>query len=171
VVAETAAALLYLVAVGETPPDLIAGLASHLETRFKLSVAALPPLQPDRASYNPERRQFEADRLVQYIRQQAAVLVQDPRTRLIGITPYDLYWERMSDRWTFTFGVRQDNRVAVVSYARMDPANLGEPHDEHHESAISLPRRISKGAALIQDRAERHFNFVFAAGTCHWLAR
>lgn len=41
-----------------------------------------------------------------------------------------MYMKAMRDRWRFTFSLRsRDRRVAVVSYARMDPKNLGEPAD------------------------------------------
>ena len=50
--------------------------------------------------------------------------------RVIGITAFDMHMEAMRDRWLFTFSLRSpDRRFAVVSFERMDPANLGEPAD------------------------------------------
>jgi predicted Zn-dependent protease len=57
-------------------------------------------------------------------------LAKNPRTRVIGITPYDMYMEAMREQWAFTFSLRSaDQRLAVISYARMDPANLGDVPD------------------------------------------
>ena len=59
------------------------------------------------------------------------VLAKSPRTRLIGITPLDMYIEAMRTQWLFAFSTRStDQRYAVVSYARMDPTHLGEARND-----------------------------------------
>ena len=144
-----ASTTLYLVPIGETPPDLLPELAGHFRSAFGLSVTALPQLPPDPAAYNPDRRQYEADRLVEYLRRVQPELAHDARARLIGITGYDLYWDEMRDRWIFTFGVRDaDNRVGIVSYARMDPAHLGEAPDEQRLRS-RLRKMLTKDVGLM----------------------
>jgi predicted Zn-dependent protease len=58
-------------------------------------------------------------------------LARDARTRLIAVTAEDIYMTEMKNQWRFTFSLRDhDDRFAVVSYARMNPANLGDPAGE-----------------------------------------
>ena len=74
---------------------------------------------------------MSADRLIQAVRFRYRTLVKNPRTRVIAVTPYDMDTEAMRDQWRFTFSLRSsDQRMAVVSYARMDPAKLDGRPDE-----------------------------------------
>jgi predicted Zn-dependent protease len=123
---------LYLIAVGEAPADLMSTLAENFHERYGLSVEVLPTMQVDNSAFDGERRQFEGMKLIDHIAMQHLDLVRDRRTRIIGITPYDLYMETMRDKWAFTFGVRHNtNQVAIVSFARMDPMNLGQARDDN----------------------------------------
>ena len=121
---------LYFVAIGEVAPDTINGLVSHFRVKFGVSIKTLPPLGFDQATFDRQRSQVVADRLIQAVRVRHATLAKNPATRVIGITPFDMYMEAMR-QWAFTFSTRTaDRRFAVVSYARMDPANLGDaPND------------------------------------------
>jgi predicted Zn-dependent protease len=121
---------LYLVAIGEVPLDLINGLVSHFQMKFGVSIRTLPPLGFDQVTFDRQRSQVVADRLIQAVRFRHATLAKNPKTRVIGITPYDMYMEAMREQWAFTFSMRTaDRRLAVVSYARMDPAHLGDVPD------------------------------------------
>jgi predicted Zn-dependent protease len=119
---------LYLMPIGDSG-SLLDDLASQVKLRFHLAVTVLPQRSPDRAAYNDFRRQFEADKLLESVRQAQPTLANDPDVRLIAITPYDLYWNGKPE-WRFTFGVREENRLAIISYARMDPVNLGDPPND-----------------------------------------
>jgi predicted Zn-dependent protease len=119
---------LYFVAIGEVPPVLLDEMVAHLHQKFGLSITVLSRLPFDRVTVDPLRSQIIADELIAAIRRRYASLVRDSRARVIGITAYDIYSEAMANRWTFTFSLRNsDDHVAVVSYARMNPANLGDP--------------------------------------------
>src|SRR5437667_11864713 len=103
-------------------------LVEHFHERFGLPVEALSTMQAENAAFDLERRQFGAMQLIDYIALQHLDIVRDRRTRIIGITPYDLFSEPLRDKWAFTFGVRHNtNQVAIVSFSRMDAINLGEP--------------------------------------------
>lgn len=122
---------LYFVAIGDVPVDMIDGLVSHFQTKFGVSIRTLAPLAFDRVTFDRQRSQVVADRLIQAVRFRYPTVAKNPRTRVIGITPLDMYMEAMREQWAFTFSMRSaDRRFAVVSFARMDPTNLGEaPND------------------------------------------
>ena len=64
------------------------------------------------------------------VRSQHPTLIRDPRTRVIAVTAQDMYIKRR-ESWRFALSLRSnENTIAVVSYARMDPANLGNTPDE-----------------------------------------
>ena len=96
-----------------------------------------------------QRFQVVADELIRAVRVQHAALMKNPRTRVIAITPFDMYMLAMRDEWRFTFSLRsRDQRVAVVSYARMDPAKLGQVQDATLLES-RLRKMISKNIGII----------------------
>ena len=99
-------------------------LRRYYRGQLGIDVPLLPELVPDRAAWSPDRRQWSAEGLAEQVRQ--AVGNQD--AVVIGITGDDIYLRRRA--WQFAFGWRADNRVAVVSYARMDPRFFKEPADD-----------------------------------------
>lgn len=138
--AQTTKPELYFVAIGEVPADMIVGLVSHYQTKFGVSIRTLSPLGFDQVTFDPERSQVVAERLIQAVRFRYPTLAKKPQTRVIGITPLDMYMDAMREQWAFTFSTRSpDRRFAVVSYARMDPTNLGAAPNE-----ILLRSRLRK---------------------------
>jgi predicted Zn-dependent protease len=139
---------LYLVPIGDVPPELMEDLASHLETRFRTRITSLSPLAFDRATFDPQRRQTVADDLIAAVRRRYTTLARDDRARVIGVTPFDMYMQEMADQWAFTFSLRSDDgRFAVVSYARMNPVNLGEsPDDERLRTR--LRKMVTKNVGI-----------------------
>lgn len=122
---------LYFVAIGDVPAGMMGALVPHFEEKFGVSIRTLSPIGFDRVTFDPERSQVVADRLIQAVRYRHATLAKNPSTRVIGITPLDMYMEAMREQWSFTFSMRsRDRRFAVVSYARMNPVNLGEAPDD-----------------------------------------
>jgi predicted Zn-dependent protease len=140
---------LYLVAIGEVPGDMIDRLVSYIQTRFQIPIRTLSALEFDGQMLDRQRFQVVADELIRAVRVQHATLVKNPRTRVIAVTPFDMYMQAMRDQWKFTFSLRsRDQRVAVVSYARMDPVNLGQAPD----AAVletRLRKMISKNIGIV----------------------
>jgi predicted Zn-dependent protease len=124
-------------------------LVEYFHERFGLPVAALSTMQAENAAFDLERRQFGAMRLIDSIALQHLNIVRDRRTRIIGITPYDLFSEPLRDKWAFTFGMRHNtNQVAIVSFSRMDPMNLGEPRNDSRLRE-RLRKMLTKYVALM----------------------
>ena len=122
---------LYFVAIGSVPGDMLDGFVAHFQAKLGVSSKVLTPLGFDQVTFDAGRSQMSADRLIQAVRFRYPTLVKNPRTRVIAVTPYDMYMEAMREQWRFTFSLRSsDQRMAVVSYARMDPAKLDGRPDE-----------------------------------------
>jgi predicted Zn-dependent protease len=100
-------------------------------------------------TFDPVRSQTVADELISAIRQRYATLARDDRARVIGVTPDDMYMQAMRNQWLFTFSLRNsDDHFAVVSYARMDPARLGEPRDEDRLTT-RLRKMVAKNIGIM----------------------
>jgi predicted Zn-dependent protease len=122
---------LYFVGIGTVPAEMVDDLAAHFRDKFGISIQTLVPLGSDRLTFDAQRSQAIADRLIQAVRFRYPSLAKNPRTRIIAITSSDMYMEEMREQWAFTFSLRSDDRrMAVVSYARMDPETLGAAPDE-----------------------------------------
>jgi predicted Zn-dependent protease len=140
---------LYFIAVGDVPDQMMRELVAHFQSSLKVPIAVLPALAFDRTTFDPVRSQVVADRVISAMRIRHATLARDPRTRVIGITHYDIYMKATERTWAFTFSLRsEDHRLAVVSYARMDPANLaGRPNDDLLKSR--LRKMIAKNIGIM----------------------
>ena len=79
-----------------------------------MEIEILPELVADRGAWNEDRQQWSGEGLAEQIRQ----TVGNQDAVVIGITGEDIYLR--SENWQFAFSYRTDDRVAVVSYARMD---------------------------------------------------
>jgi predicted Zn-dependent protease len=119
---------LYFISIGEVPTDLLKQMVSHFQERFGVRITVLPTLSFDRVTFDPVRSQLVADELIAAVRMRYPTLARNPRTRVIAITPYDMYMRATQDTWRFTYSLRShEDHFAVVSYARLDPAQLGPP--------------------------------------------
>jgi predicted Zn-dependent protease len=82
----------------------------------------------DRTTFDSRRSQVSAEKLIQAVRVRYPKL--DSRSGVIAITPLDMYMEGVP-QWRFAFSMRsREVRLAVISYARMDPQNLGAAPDD-----------------------------------------
>jgi predicted Zn-dependent protease len=95
-------------------PDLLEYLRSYYKEQLNLEIEILPELVVDRGAWSDVRRQWSAEGLAEQVRQ----TVGNQDAVVIGITGEDIYLR--SENWQFAFSYRADDRVAVVSYARMD---------------------------------------------------
>lgn len=117
---------LYFVGVGNVRPDLVKELAVHFRQALGINVEELPTLSFDRVTVDNDRSQVVAEELIAAIRRRYPALARDVDTRIIGVTGDDMYLRTMAGSWTFGFSWRSENgHMAVISYARMDPAALG----------------------------------------------
>jgi predicted Zn-dependent protease len=93
-----------------------------------LDVVVADRLEPANA-YDANRGQFVAERLAGQLATLRQQVIAMQSATVIGITDLDMYTAGYP-RWHFVFSYRGDSAVAVVSYARMDPRNFGQPENE-----------------------------------------
>jgi predicted Zn-dependent protease len=119
---------LYLVAVGDVEHDLVENLVTHFRRTLSINVEELPAVLFDRVTVDADRSQVVAEDVLSAVRRRYPALARDAHARVIAVTGDDMYLRSMA--WAFGFSRRSDDdRMAVVSYARMDPAVLGLPPD------------------------------------------
>jgi len=117
----------YFVPVGEFPAASVEHLVAHYRGRYGLAIETLGAVPLEPAAVDLLRQQLVAEELIALVKRHHPRLAGDPEAILIGLTPYDMYIQAVA--WQFAFAARQEGRFAVVSTARMDPLNFGEPAD------------------------------------------
>jgi hypothetical protein len=138
----------YLVAAGDLPMPFDVELVEHYERTLGLPVERLPPVPIDPSLVNTERRQLMGDATMAWVSQRHPGLAADPGAVIITITAMDLYGERLG--WNFAFAVRSGERYAIVSAARMNPAQYGRPDPELWRAR--LRKMVSKNIGLLYYR-------------------
>ena len=108
-------------------------LRSYYKQQLDLDIAILLELVPDRAAWEPDRRQWSAEGLAEQVRH----VVGNDDAVVIAVTGEDIYLRSMD--WQFAFTYRADTRIAVVSYARMDWRLMGQ-----RENVDALQRRLRR---------------------------
>jgi predicted Zn-dependent protease len=128
----------YLLPIGDVPSDLMEQMALRLRRRFPIPLTVLPAAALDPTAYDDRRGQAVADNLIASIAGQYASLLREADARIIAVTAYDMYIR--TEQWAFAFSLRGvNNRIAVVSYARMQPNLFGNAPDE-----VLLHSRVRK---------------------------
>ncbi len=117
----------YLVPVGEVKAVSLSKLVDHFQAQFGLSLQVLQAVPLGADAEDTERKQVIAEELIARMKRTHPALADDPQAILIGITDRDMYIWHFP--WKYALSLRQNNRLAVVSTARMDPALEGRPTD------------------------------------------
>ena len=115
---------IYFVPLGTPDAPGLDALAAHLERRYVISVRILGPLTLEESVVDNRRRQLIAEPLIDLMKRGYPAEAADPAAVLVGVTTHDLYIAGHTI-WRFAFSLRQEDRFAVVSTARMDNATLG----------------------------------------------
>ena len=120
---------LYLVPIDDIWPDLVPRIAARLRLRFPMPVTVLPGLPLSKTAYDDDRDQVVAETLIADIQERHAALLREPGARIVAVTADDMYIR--TEDWQFALSLRNsDDRVAVVSYARLGAELSGNAPDE-----------------------------------------
>ena len=119
---------IYFVSLGNVPQETIEQLTEHYKARFGVEIKTLPAIRLDKMLVDRRRNQIAAETLIALMREKYPSQVNDLNAVVIGLTPEDIYISKYD--WKFAFNLRHENRVAVISMARMDPVNFGLEPDE-----------------------------------------
>lgn len=138
-----AAARVYLAPLGPFPSTLLGDLVAYYRSRLALEVHTAPPFGLEPSTMDPQRQQLVAEEVIALLRRTRPELA--PHV-IIGLTTYDLYIRGNPD-WEWAFSYRE-RTTAVVSVARMDPANWGEPADVER-LRTRLRKMVSKNLGIM----------------------
>lgn len=108
--------LVYLLETGNQPAHYIAldDFAYWLRTKYSLDVQVLPPMWLDQSAWDPDRKQYIAELLLNQIKREHPALAADPNAYLFGFTDANMY--SAYEKWSGTFTQRDDPpRLAVIS--------------------------------------------------------
>jgi predicted Zn-dependent protease len=99
-------------------------LQNYYRDQLGIDVEVMPPLEPDRSAWDEARQQWQGEALAEQVRRYA----EADDAVAIAVLGDDMYLRGYN--WRFAFGWRTDDeRVAVVAYARMNPIFFGEPRN------------------------------------------
>jgi predicted Zn-dependent protease len=120
---------IYLVPIGRAPAGSVERLVGYCRDKFKLTVQTLPGISLGPDAFDFRRRQLVAEELIALMKREHPAQANNPRAILVGITGSDMY-ARGKPESPFVLASGDSARFAVISSARMDPANLGRGADE-----------------------------------------
>lgn len=119
----------YLIHLGEPSTIDLAPLRDYYQQTLGLDVTILPPASLDSATFNIERQQLMAERVIDSMRHIVGSIADDKDAHVIGVVERDMYMEEFN--WAYALNLRIDERLAVVSTARtMASAEAAAPQPD-----------------------------------------
>jgi YD repeat-containing protein len=109
----------FLVRLGPAERLSIDDFPAFYKSELGLTVEMLPPLPLEPAAFNPGRRQYIAERLIESVRRAYPRVGNNDRAVVIALTEADMYIQSFD--WQYAFNFRMFDQFAVVSAARMYP--------------------------------------------------
>ncbi len=128
---------LYLIPLNNFSTGSLNRLVSYYKERNGIDAITTKPLPLRLAAMDKRRQQLVAEEVIDLIKRTYPKLVEDPNAILIALTDEDMYIRKKN--WQYAFSYRTQGRFAVVSSARMNPVNFGDPADND-----LLERRMRK---------------------------
>ncbi len=120
---------LYFVPLNNFSAASLTKLVNFCKQKFGVQPIVTEPVPFALTTVDKQRQQVIAEEAVELIKLKNRALVSDPNAVVIGLTDQDMYIRR-NKNWQWAFGYWRQRRFAVVSSARMNPANLGGAADD-----------------------------------------
>jgi predicted Zn-dependent protease len=114
---------LYFVPLNKFSAASLTKLVNSCKQKTGIEVIVTQPVPFTLSTVNKQRQQVIAEEALSLIKLRYPDLAADPNAVVIGLTDEDLYIR--GEKWQFAFSYRKQGRFAIVSSARMNPANLG----------------------------------------------
>jgi predicted Zn-dependent protease len=149
------ASTIYFVPVGDVSSLSLDQLVGFYKQKFRLNIKTLPGLQLEKTGGFRQGRQFSAEDLIEFMKNSYPRHSRNPAVILIGITEEDIFIRKYS--WQFAFSYRAANRFAVVSCARMNPVNFGQPANQELLHT-RLRKMITKNIGILYYRLPQNNN-------------
>jgi YD repeat-containing protein len=149
----------YLVPLGKPQSVLSTELLAYYRKKYGLELSVLAPIPLPEWTRDEIRKQLIAEELVEAMKRAYPQFAIDPDAILIGVTDEDMYISELS--WRYAFSWRQEERFAIVSTARMNPAFSKEPADPEIVEARAR-KMITKDIGLLHYRLQPSYDFSSA---------
>lgn len=149
----------YLVPLGKSQSVLSTDLLAYHHKKYGLELQILAPAPLPAWARDETRKQLIAEELVEAMKRAYPQFTVDPDAVLIGVTDEDMYISEMN--WNYAFSWRQEERFAIVSTARMDPAFFKEPADPKIVEARAR-KMITKDIGLLHYHLQPSYDFSSA---------
>jgi predicted Zn-dependent protease len=107
----------YLVHLGAPRKVSLDPLRDYYRQHLGLDVTVLAPISLDPSTFDPRRRQFVGERLVQWMKRRFPDLASNREATVIGILEENMY----AFDWNLAFSYRTEGRFGVVSSYWMTP--------------------------------------------------
>ena len=117
----TPAGRVYLVPVDDFPVERARAIADYFAATFGVRIDIASAIAWPEAAYDPERRQMNSALMLTRLEETYASVEQP--VIAIALTTRDMFNPAVD--WRYVFSYRRNNRVAVVSPARMDRGCMG----------------------------------------------
>ena len=114
---------LYFVPLSKFSAASLTRLANACKQKTGIDVIVTQPVAFALTTVDKKRQQVIAEEVINLMTLRHRELASDPNAIVIGVTDEDLFIRR--EEWQYAFSYRMLGRFAVVSSARMNPANLG----------------------------------------------
>ena len=114
---------LYFVPLNNYPAAAVTKLVNFCKEKIGVEPTVMQPVPFVLTTVDKKRQQVIAEEALELMRLKYRDLVSDPNAVVIGLTDEDMYIRK--ENWQWTFGYWTQKRFAVMSSARMNPANLG----------------------------------------------
>ncbi|HKT51223.1 MAG TPA: DUF6531 domain-containing protein [Candidatus Angelobacter sp.] len=122
-------------------------LAGYYQQKFNIQIEVLPVVEPNSASYYPDRKQYAAEDLIADMKLDHPELARDPNAVVIGLTDEDIF-QRWLGGSNFTYSYHAGYQFGIVSTRRMDPAFWGDPPSDSVRLA-STKQMLTKYVAFM----------------------
>jgi len=122
-------------------------LAEYYQQKFNIQIEVLPAVEPNSASYYPNRKQYAAEDLIADMKLDHPELVRDPNAVVIGLTDEDIF-QRWLEGSNFTYSYHAGYRFGIVSTHRMNPSFWGNPPSDSVRLA-SMKQMLTKYVAYM----------------------
>ena len=114
---------LYFVPLSDFSEASLIKLVNFCKQKLGIEASVARAVPFTLSTVDKRRQQVIAEAAIELMKVRHSNLAADPNAILIGLTDHDMYISQ--EKWQFAFSYRTQARFAVVSSARMNPANFG----------------------------------------------
>lgn len=119
---------LYFVPLNHYSAASVTKLVNFCKQKIGVEPTVMQPVPFALTTVDKKRQQVIAQEALELIKVKYRDLVSDPNAVVIGLTDEDMYIRNKD--WQWAFGYWTQRRFAILSSARMNPANLGGAPDD-----------------------------------------